>query len=363
MIRLDTLRAAVDEFLTAALVGDGFAPALAQLTQADGVSSAVLSLDDGFNIKDAISTALIAEGVSKNLAGESPPNPRTFRCVPGLHEGFRTDLDDFSQEELARSPWYQEFLRPHGVFWNATATVLRGRWGEGLYISLKRPWSVGPFEQSDLAAFKRVLPDLQRAARLGQRVREFETLGMVKLIHERGDPVFELDIFGRVLRVHAFDDRAVPSVSVARGRLKAGDQLAQPALDRAIAKSLRPPGATSVARLPAGPGESHYLLLVPVLGRARDMFLTASCIAVLIKGPPQPTPLMLSASALRDLFGLTDREAALALRLADGVTLEAAARGLKMAIGTARNHLKNVFEKTGTKRQAELVALLGVLRP
>jgi DNA-binding CsgD family transcriptional regulator len=72
---------------------------------------------------------------------------------------------------------------------------------------------------------------------------------------------------------------------------------------------------------------------------------------------------MLEPTALCDLFGLTSREAAIAMLLADGHGLEEIARRLRMAIGTARNHLKSVFEKTDTTRQAELVALLGRLRP
>ncbi|HLH51485.1 MAG TPA: helix-turn-helix transcriptional regulator, partial [Roseiarcus sp.] len=264
---------------------------------------------------------------------------------------------------LARSPWYQEFLRPRGFFWNATAALLRGSNGEGLYFGVKKSLDAGPFGSDEVAAFGEVLPDLRRAASLSRRMRDFETLGMVKLIHERGDPVFELDIWGRVLRVHAFDDRAGPALSIVQRRLTAADRLAQAALDNALAKALARPGVTAAARLPAGPGEWRYLLIVPVLGRARDMFLTAAAVAVLIKPRRRPTPLMLGAGALHDLFNLTNREAAVALRLGDGLSLEAAARSLKIGVGTARNHLKGVFEKTGTKRQSELVALLGVLRP
>jgi DNA-binding CsgD family transcriptional regulator len=51
------------------------------------------------------------------------------------------------------------------------------------------------------------------------------------------------------------------------------------------------------------------------------------------------------------------------MQLADGGAIEAAARTLNMAIGTARNHLKSVFEKSGANRQSELVALLRALTP
>jgi DNA-binding CsgD family transcriptional regulator len=64
-----------------------------------------------------------------------------------------------------------------------------------------------------------------------------------------------------------------------------------------------------------------------------------------------------------DGFDLTDREAAVAVLIAEGLSLEEVARHLRIQRGTVRNHLKGVFEKTGTHRQAELVALLARLGP
>ena len=251
MIRLDALKAATEDFLAASLVGDGYEDALLRIGEAADRSAVVLSLDDGVNMKASMQTADVAAGVLAFAAGKSPPNPRTLRCTPGLREGFRTDQDDFGWEEIARSPWYQEFLRPHGVFWNATASLLRGDGAAGVYLSFKRGFKAGPYTSAEIAALSEVLPDLRRAVSLARRMREFEALGMVKLIHERGDPVFELDVMGRVLRIHAFDDRRpVPSINVVQRRLVARDRMAQPDLDRAVHRATASPGATAVARLP-----------------------------------------------------------------------------------------------------------------
>jgi DNA-binding CsgD family transcriptional regulator/PAS domain-containing protein len=61
---------------------------------------------------------------------------------------------------------------------------------------------------------------------------------------------------------------------------------------------------------------------------------------------------------LRSLFDLTPAEAALARRLASGCSLERSARELGIAIGTARQRLQQIFAKTQTNRQSELVRLL-----
>lgn len=61
---------------------------------------------------------------------------------------------------------------------------------------------------------------------------------------------------------------------------------------------------------------------------------------------------------VRSAFGLTPSEATLALHLADGGDMGgyAATRGISR--NTARNQLQMVFDKTGGRRQAELVKLL-----
>lgn len=58
------------------------------------------------------------------------------------------------------------------------------------------------------------------------------------------------------------------------------------------------------------------------------------------------------------VFGLTRAEAALAVLLASGMSLEEAAHRREIALATAHSHLKAALFKTSTHRQAELVALL-----
>jgi DNA-binding CsgD family transcriptional regulator len=61
---------------------------------------------------------------------------------------------------------------------------------------------------------------------------------------------------------------------------------------------------------------------------------------------------------LRCHFGLTPAEARLALHLVAGETLRSAEAKLGITYETARTHLKNIFDKTGTCRQAELVVVI-----
>ncbi|MNT69412.1 Bacterial regulatory protein, luxR family [compost metagenome] len=61
---------------------------------------------------------------------------------------------------------------------------------------------------------------------------------------------------------------------------------------------------------------------------------------------------------VRKLFDLTPAETALALVLADGMTLDEAAEALGTSKNTARAHLRAIFSKTGVTRQATLVRML-----
>lgn len=61
---------------------------------------------------------------------------------------------------------------------------------------------------------------------------------------------------------------------------------------------------------------------------------------------------------LTGLFGLTHVETVLTLALLYGQGLQWAAHRTGIGINTAKSHLKRVFVKTGTRRQAELVRLI-----
>jgi DNA-binding CsgD family transcriptional regulator len=57
-------------------------------------------------------------------------------------------------------------------------------------------------------------------------------------------------------------------------------------------------------------------------------------------------------------FGLTRAEAAVAVEILEADGLQAVVDRLGVSLATARTPLAHVFDKTGTRRQAELVRLL-----
>src|SRR3954452_22996897 len=65
--------------------------------------------------------------------------------------------------------------------------------------------------------------------------------------------------------------------------------------------------------------------------------------------------------SLQKIFGLTPNEARLAAAMAGGESLEEIAGATNVTVNTLRKQLASIFEKTGTHRQSELVALLARL--
>ena len=59
----------------------------------------------------------------------------------------------------------------------------------------------------------------------------------------------------------------------------------------------------------------------------------------------------------QELFQLTAAETMLAIKLANGLSLEEAAEALNIRRNTARAHLRSIFSKTGVRRQTELVRI------
>jgi DNA-binding CsgD family transcriptional regulator len=61
---------------------------------------------------------------------------------------------------------------------------------------------------------------------------------------------------------------------------------------------------------------------------------------------------------LRALYGLTPAEMRVACALTTGQSIAQVARAQNVAPGTVRTHLKRVFQKTGCRRQCELITIL-----
>jgi len=94
--------------------------------------------------------------------------------------------------------------------------------------------------------------------------------------------------------------------------------------------------------------------IIPV--RNGDDAGSRSWVALFVMDPARaagPAPAL-----LQEMFGLTEAEAAFAAEIGRGSEPQAAAERLAIAAPAAQIHLSRIFEKTGTRRPAELAGLL-----
>ena len=120
-----------------------------------------------------------------------------------------------------------------------------------------------------------------------------------------------------------------------------------------VTKSL-PPSVMRAMRLT---GKQPYAIF---LARLSARLVSASrmrpSVCVVITDPESTRSV--PVDRLQAIFGLTEAEGRLASLLASGDDLRSAAKTLGITYGTARARLAEVFQKTETRRQGELINLL-----
>jgi DNA-binding CsgD family transcriptional regulator len=191
-----------------------------------------------------------------------------------------------------------------------------------------------------------------------------QSRGRGQLLSQRGEALFEFDRRGQLVGTNDLGDALLSSpFALRRRRLCAPFESEQSRLDRALAVALDEVPRAGLAVL-GQPGTRQRLVVrtLPAVGTARDIFSLVAAFAVVSTwgepdGPPEPL-----VEALRAGFDLSLTEARVTALIGLGVAPRDAARMLGVGLGTVRNHLKMAFAKTGAARQAELAALVAMIR-
>ncbi|HEV2364570.1 MAG TPA: helix-turn-helix transcriptional regulator [Caulobacteraceae bacterium] len=290
------------------------------------------------------------------------PDRTAYRAAwkPLIH----TDDQWMPKEEFLASEYYNDFLRPLEV--HSVMMLRLGLTGDTISaMSIGRPEAWGPFEPSHLEAAQRVYPHLLRAFRLGQKLEPTLALAgeLAAVLDQSAHGVFVVDGAGRVRHVNRAGEallRRGVGLRVAACRLTATQPECGRQLEALIgAATTCEPGSSKggTMALPFEVGRLPLSITVtpfqpPPAWPLAQAHTALVCVTDLEAGGRPPR------ERLRQLFGLTAAEARVALALFDGSTLKEAAEALSISAHTAHIHLSRVFEKTGTHRQSQLVALM-----
>jgi DNA-binding CsgD family transcriptional regulator len=287
---------------------------------------------------------------------------RNYRPSGRIHLGE----DLVPEYRLVATNFYNEWLQPQELHHRLCAVLYREQ-AKVVFLEVMRPRAWPGFDSDDIKRCRLLLPHLQRALRMQHRLSEleverdaaFDALDHlpwgVMVVDNQGRRVIanrraqEILVAGDGLTVRGDALRAVLASESARlGHL----------LRHAVNQTAdQPPahgGALSITR----PSGAHPLsvMVVPLRTKPQGLRDREPAAAVFVSDPD--VRLETSEQHLRGLYALTLVEARLAAWLSQGKSVSEAAEAMGITVNTARAYLKRVYDKTGVRRQPELVRLL-----
>lgn len=361
MANADTFEALLDDMQAAALGLIPWERVLHTIARQFGVDSAGLHKDYwqgggwGFRISGDDSIFL---NYFRHYAGIHPLATRTIATPAGT---VLTDRMIMPRADFERTEFYCDWARPNGYSQHlhlrleTTEHALVG-------LSVTRPSTAPDFSPTELQLARRIAPHLRRAVATYEQFEEVRqaNAGMMDTLDCMRRAIFGLGADGRLLFAN----------HTARTMLAQGDALR---LDNGVLAGIRVDQTRIIQRmlglLARGDAPANLILaradgrlplrLEPVcvgsIHRMTDLQLPLRLI-LLVHDPEVDTGALIAR--LRDRYGLTGTEAAVAFHASQGKGLASVATTLGVGRGTVRSHLKRVFEKTRTNRQAELAWLV-----
>jgi DNA-binding CsgD family transcriptional regulator/PAS domain-containing protein len=270
--------------------------------------------------------------------------------------------DICSDEEFANSEIYVDLSKPHAdnQFYMVGAVLPAD--DQVAVIGFQNSRNAGAFSRRHAQALDLLLPHLQRILKIRARVKVAES--------ERSAAYTVLDSLSHGVLLVTRDARMIQVNQAAQAIANAHDGFfigakgilaaARPAqtseLHRLIAGCSLPAGG-GVLSLPRPSGLRPFELIVtPIGSRGREEVALHATAMVFLRDPEtQVRPL---PEVLRGLYRLTPAEAVLAAELLANETLESIAASRRVSRETLRTQLKELFRKTGTRRQSELIGFL-----
>jgi DNA-binding CsgD family transcriptional regulator len=288
-----------------------------------------------------------------------------------LNDGVCCEAELFTDEELARDPLRQEFLKSYGI--GAFAAQLVAPMPNFVVaFSVQRALKRGQFEKQDLETLKLLGTHAARALLISshlssaRNVEQTLSAALARLdcgafvVNQSLQVVFANDAASRLIG---------DGLLLSRGQLKAQSAEHQVLLARLLQSTLTlegEPADLETVALPRASGRRPLLIqAIPISPNSTDCGGLSNAAALIIVVDPEQRRRVSPIKALR-LLGLTASEARLAALIGAGHARAAAAEVLGISETTASDTIKQVYSKLDISRQSQLVHLidgLAVLRP
>lgn len=263
--------------------------------------------------------------------------------------------------------FYRQYLKPLDLRYILAANI---RTDDGVECAffVSRNHSACDYSAAEKAFIAMLLPHLKRAVDIHSKldVVESERSLYAGAIDRMLIGTLILDESGKVLKSNSAADALIAEqdgIQLSQGVLQAHCPFENRKLQKAIRLGLAnhlsaAPSSVEVATLsrPSGKTPLNVLIRPIPLNYTSEESTQRPAVAVFIRDPVGTS--QTSRDTVRKLFNLTRTETELALRMANGLTLDEAADELGIMKNTARAHLRGIFAKTGATRQATLIKTL-----
>ncbi|MET0274438.1 MAG: hypothetical protein ABW360_15735 [Phenylobacterium sp.] len=324
--------------------------------------------DASWNVLATEVHGVTMEDPTSYYAGEIYANDPRRPYLQGVRPGaVYYDHMLYDVEAITRNRWAQEAIGVLGVKYQLGVGMRLPEGMRGAFALLQSERE-GHSSEAAIAAFARIAPHIEQAVSLGLVMeRQAATRSAlldaltrkaegVVLLNRAGAPTFINDAARAILAAH-------DGLELSRGTFVTRRPPESRRIEQLVRAALAPlaaadPGGRVLVTRPSG--RRPYVVSV-MRAPPLERFLAGHSIACVVHIQDLAAVRLPSRDALRAVFGLSDREADLAIELVRCAHLEGAAANARMALNTARNHLQSISRKTGAHGQAELVQLLGRL--
>ena len=275
-------------------------------------------------------------------------------------------------ERLRATRFWNDWMAPQDMY-GGLACKLFASGSSSWFFDVQRGRNQTAFDAADVKLFRAVAPHIRRSVEIGRKVQTTQALAST----------FSRLPFGIILvdehqRIVTMNDAAEAVLAQSGSglhqrskHLVADDARSAKMLERLISdvcacSDVIAPGLGGDFLIASKSNSSRPMTLsVSVSPFPRDRTHTLPlepCAVVLVRDMTLDLPAGFEKH-LQHLFCLSPRQAQLAALLSSGRTLKQAAADQGIKFSTARSNLEEVFRRTGTHQQSQLVALLKSTHP
>lgn len=258
---------------------------------------------------------------------------------PGQVRGLASIMD---YEAFKQTPIFRQWAEPNG-YCDGINVMLENTLSRLAAVSLIRGVEDGPADPPAVARLELLAPHFLRAVRIG---RVLENVTLREKAFER-----TLDALASAVLLVSPTGGLVYANAVAQKLMRAGLPL------RRIAETAVADQACLVT-LADGVRRTSHCLPLGHLGAGQAGSRLQACRVVVFKEEARIDSAIASAAAV---YNLTRRECDVLFGLFESGGVPAISRLLGISKNTVSTHMKRLFDKTGTQRQAELASLISTM--